>query len=102
MLASLSEYFQAAFRSGMLEGVRDKQELKGLSATSLGLILDFFYTGHLPLTVDNVGDVLGSAVFLQCDIVISRCCRYLDSSLNVDNYSDITRPSGDVPHQRAV
>ena len=78
LLASVSIYFQAVFRSGMMEVQENKMEMKGVSATGLRGVLHFMYTGKLKLNQEIVMDVFRAANHLQLDSVINAQGRIQD------------------------
>ena len=65
LLAATSDYFRAMLCGCLRESTENRVELKGVSADSLGQIVDFMYSGSLRLDADNLSDVLNAASHLQ-------------------------------------
>jgi kelch-like protein 9/13 len=70
----------------MKESRENVVELKGFQ-TSLGIksIIDFFYTGILEISSNNITSILDAASHLQVKTVISLCTNYLIQSLTILN-----------------
>jgi len=70
----------------MKESRENVVELKGFQ-TSLGIksIIDFFYTGILEISSNNITYILDAASHLQVKTVISLCTNYLIQSLTILN-----------------
>ena len=67
ILAACSNYFEAMFTSGMSESCNEQKiiEIKGLSADTMEILLDFIYTEKVKVSVDNVQALLPAACLLQ-------------------------------------
>lgn len=67
ILAACSDYFAAMFTNGLSESydVEKKIKIKGLSAETMEILLDFIYTENLKVSVTNVQALLPAACLLQ-------------------------------------
>lgn len=82
LLAATSDYFRAMLCGGMRESTENRVELKGVSADSLGQILDFLYSGSLRLDADNLSDLLNAASHLQVAAALALCSDYMVEELS--------------------
>lgn len=87
VLAACSEYFRAMFTTclGDCHGESKKIHLNGVTANGLRLLVNFAYTSHLSLSMENVEDVLVAADYLQMYRVSRVCARFLRSQLRLSN-----------------
>ena len=67
ILAACSDYFAAMFTSGMSESGNEQKkiEIKGLSADTMDILLDFIYTEKVQVSVENVQALLPATCLLQ-------------------------------------
>ncbi|XP_064496734.1 kelch-like protein 10 [Pseudopipra pipra] len=77
ILSCQSTYFRTLFTS------TDKMvyEIPGVSAEMMGLIIDYAYTGTVPITEDNVESLLAAADQFGVKGIVNLCCEFLISRL---------------------
>nr|XP_054756647.1 kelch-like protein 24 [Lytechinus pictus] len=85
VLAAVSPYFHRMFCSNMQESKLSSVSLKGISADSVALILDFAYTSELSFTQQNVPLILEAADMLLMTSVKEGCVDYMEKHLHPSN-----------------
>ncbi|CAF0817955.1 unnamed protein product [Didymodactylos carnosus] len=85
VLAAASDYFAAMFTGEMLERHMPVVEIKGLTASVMEAILNSIYAEQVPLTNENVQDILPAASLLQLNDIQKQCAVFLASHLEPYN-----------------
>ena len=85
VLAACSPYFLAMFTHELLESGQEVVDIKDMSPDVLSALVDFAYLGTLPVTVENVQDLLAGSSLLQIAEVQNICCEFLRKQLDASN-----------------
>ena len=85
ILAASSPFFQGLFASQMNENISGEVELKEISASVFGDVLQFIYTGEIGVTPQNVKELMMAANFLLIDALKEICSAFLRLSLDICN-----------------
>ncbi|XP_033634823.1 kelch-like protein 24 [Asterias rubens] len=85
ILTASSAYFKSMFSNDMKERREDIVEIKGVSAISMELILDYVYTAIVTITADNVQGLLGAADLLQLTLVRLASQNFLETQIHASN-----------------
>ena len=85
ILASCSDYFYAMFNGNMKESKERVIDINGVDVEIMKLVLNFIYTGSIPLSNDNVESVLQAANLMLIKSLKEVCCRFLETLLTVGN-----------------
>uniref|UniRef100_A0A8C5MJG9 Kelch-like protein 21 n=1 Tax=Leptobrachium leishanense TaxID=445787 RepID=A0A8C5MJG9_9ANUR len=89
VLAAASLYFRAMFAGRLRESQAQRVELQQVSGPTLGLLVDFCYSGRVIVTQANVEQLLQAADLFQFPSVKEACCQYLEGQLDVTNCLEI-------------
>ena len=85
VLASVSQYFDAMFSSGMRECHDGVVRLKGIEYTTFVDILDFVYSGKLNICTENAEELLRAATLYQIKLLHQKCEEFLIQHVAVEN-----------------
>ena len=85
VLAAASPYFKAMFTCGMKETSVVDIPLPGITAGTLGTLIDFAYTSEIHVSEMNVCSLLPAATMFQMNHVIEACCTFLEHQLDPSN-----------------
>ncbi|XP_025072175.1 kelch-like protein 42 [Alligator sinensis] len=90
-LAEESAYFQALARSGMQEAVARQLELPHVSSGAFHAILEFVFTGHFAVGVEELLSAGQAASYLQVPAFLARCWPALNAHLSPHNCLTLLR-----------
>uniref|UniRef100_F6YCK1 Kelch-like protein 3 n=2 Tax=Ciona intestinalis TaxID=7719 RepID=F6YCK1_CIOIN len=85
ILSTSSEYFHAMINSRMKEGIEKCVQIKNVSEEIMENILDFIYTGKIPLRVETIGQVIEAASFMQLPDLLISVVQYATKILDEEN-----------------
>ena len=85
VLASVSQYFDAMFSSGMRECYDGVVRLQGIESSTFVDILDFVYSGRLNICFENAEDLLRAATMFQIKLLHQKCEEFLIGHICVEN-----------------
>lgn len=85
VLAAISDYFKAMFTGRMEESFIRTVNLHDTDPKSIAMLVDFAYTGHISLTVNNVQSLLVTSNMLGVSKVVNACCDFLKNQLHPSN-----------------
>lgn len=85
VLAVSSPYFMAMFSSGLAESQQGHIEIQEMNAKTLGLVLDYIYTGEVVLSEDTVQNLLSAANLFQLIPLRSGCADFMIKHVNGTN-----------------
>ena len=92
VLAACSDYFRAMFTCPMRENDMEVITLHGVNGWHLKRVLDFVYSGELPMdSWEDAMELLQLGVFYQMPPLIEVCCRHLLLNLTENNACVITQ-----------
>ena len=86
VLAGSSPYFQAMFTGELEEAKQHVVKIRGdISASIVGLLLDYCYTSSIEVTEENVQELLPASSLLQLNWVREICCEFIKHQLDSTN-----------------
>lgn len=85
VLAASSPYFQAMFSCDLKEGKEARIVFNDVSPWTMKRVIEYAYTGHLEITVDNAQDMLAAGSMFQYPDIVEACCRFLTNHLHPSN-----------------
>lgn len=85
VLSSVSPYFKAMFTCGMSEANKDVVTIKDVDEEIFHQLIEYIYTHRVLIQLDNVQSLLQCANILQLDSVVTACCNFIYSHLNISN-----------------
>ncbi|XP_043911358.1 kelch-like protein 10 [Protopterus annectens] len=85
IMCSCSPYFRALFTSAWSKAEEKVYSISGVSADMMQLIIEYAYTRTVPVTVDNVEELLVAADRFDVLGIVTACCDFLESQLCLEN-----------------
>ncbi|XP_071775343.2 kelch-like protein 10 [Centroberyx gerrardi] len=85
ILCGCSPYFCTLFTHGWSSPQQRLYDIPGVSANMMRLLIEFAYTGSVPVTVENVEELLAAADQLFFMGVVRACCQFLEEQLCPQN-----------------
>jgi hypothetical protein len=89
VLASFSSYFNAMFSSNLSETLTNRVFMPDFDFDSLKNVIDYAYSGVLKINVSNVQHIFHIATILHLNSVLSACCDFMESQLELSNALEI-------------
>ncbi|XP_009974660.2 kelch-like protein 10 [Tyto alba] len=94
ILCSCSPYFRVLFTSGWNNAEKSVYRIHGTSPEMMRLIIEYAYTRTVPITADNVENLLTAADQFNVMGIVRLCCEFLKSQLCLENCVGIWRLTG--------
>lgn len=86
IICSASPYFKTFLCGSFRENeFVNEITIENISYPYLKSIVDFFYTGELVISSENVQGLLPAAQILQVDDVVQACCIFLEHNMDANN-----------------
>ncbi|XP_071769135.2 kelch-like protein 10 [Centroberyx gerrardi] len=89
ILCGCSQYFRVLFTHGWSTPQQRLYDIPGVSANMMRLLIEFAYTGSVPVTAKNVEELLAAADQLFFMGVVRACCQFLEEQLCPQNCTGI-------------
>ncbi|XP_034233839.1 kelch-like protein 18 [Thrips palmi] len=85
VLAANIPYFHAMFTNDMVESTQRDITIHGIEALALESLVNFAYSGHITIDVNNVQSLMVGASFLQLTQVRNACADFLKKRFHPQN-----------------
>uniref|UniRef100_A0A667ZST3 Kelch like family member 10 n=1 Tax=Myripristis murdjan TaxID=586833 RepID=A0A667ZST3_9TELE len=85
VLCSCSPYFRALFDTCWTNPEKKVYNIPGLSSHMMHLIIEYVYTHSVPVTEENVEELLAAADQFAVEGVVDACCEFLEKQLCSEN-----------------
>ncbi|KAL9914108.1 kelch-like protein 25 isoform 1-T1 [Glossina fuscipes fuscipes] len=85
VLTIASPYFAALFKNDTKEKATGLVKLEDNDVSAVKTIVEYIYSGELPLTEENVQSICTTSDYLQIEWVKSECLEFLKRNLNATN-----------------
>ncbi|CAL2029350.1 unnamed protein product [Caenorhabditis brenneri] len=85
ILSACSSYFLSMFTSQMAECYMKEVNIENVEPSTFEALIEFCYSGVIPIDDSNVQDILPAACLLQLHEVQTACCDYLKKQLDPSN-----------------
>ncbi|XP_055347690.1 kelch-like protein 21 [Paramacrobiotus metropolitanus] len=86
VLSAQSSYFRTMFASDWKESSQQEIQLHNIPGNTLRKLVDFAYTGQIPVDGDDVQSLLAAAIFLDFSPVAALCWDVLEKHMDVSSY----------------
>ncbi|XP_071395885.1 kelch-like protein 10 [Centroberyx affinis] len=91
VLCGCSSYFRALFTNGWTTSEQRLYNIPGLSPSMMRLIIEYAYTCSVPVTEENVVELLAAADQFSVMGIAQACCDFLEDRLCLENCVGIWR-----------
>ena len=85
VLAAFSDYFSAMFTSDLCENGQGVIHLTDMDPNAVEAVVQYAYTSHIEIRVDNVENLLSVACILQIEEVKEACSEFMKHQLHPSN-----------------
>ena len=85
VLAVSSPYFKTLFTSDFRESKAARIEFNDVSPWAVRRLIEYAYTGHLEITVENAQEMLAAGSMFQFPDIMMACCQFLAQHLHPSN-----------------
>ena len=85
VLSVCSPYFEAMFSGDLRESKEARISFNEILPQTLKEVIDYSYTGHIEITVDNAQDLLAAATLFQYPDIVNACCKFLSGHISPSN-----------------
>ncbi|ELU07952.1 hypothetical protein CAPTEDRAFT_62970, partial [Capitella teleta] len=89
ILMASSPFFEKMFQSEMKEGAEKDVKLDFTDADTIRTVVDFFYSGNIQVTEENVKALVKASDFLCCEHLKAHCDAYIAGKVRSENYLDL-------------
>ncbi|XP_074748141.1 kelch-like protein 10 [Strix uralensis] len=91
ILCSCSHYFRVLFTSSWSDEEKRVYKIPGISPEMMRLVIEYAYSGTVPITADSVEGLLVAADQFNIMGIVTVCCEFLKSQLCLENCVSIYR-----------
>ena len=85
VLMAASPFFEKCLQSGLKENIEDEVRLEFTDADTMRLLIRFFYSGEIEITVDNAADVATASDFFFLKDLKDRCDEVMSQHVDASN-----------------
>lgn len=89
VLACISLYFRAMFKSDMAESRLECITIQDLDEGAMENLIEFCYTSRIKITTENVQPILFASSILQIESVAEACANFMKSHLHPSNCLEV-------------
>ncbi|ELU02752.1 hypothetical protein CAPTEDRAFT_63131, partial [Capitella teleta] len=89
VLMATSIFFETMFQSGLKESAEKDVRLDFADSNTIKTTIEFFYTGFIKVTTENVKALSAASDFLWCKHLKAHCDEFLKQKVNSSNYIDL-------------